>query len=383
MRKSGRVLLVALMLMAACGDDENGSEGPNGESGRGAAGRDVAGSDAAGSGGRAGGSGGQPAAGSGTSGRGGAGAAAGASGRGSAGTAAGGGGASGSETDGGMDTDAGETSAGPSGSFLALTYNVAGLPEGLSSSMPLRNTPLIGPLLNDYDLVFLQESWQTPEENPLAPLRVYHEILVAASTHPYKTEAAAQPFGADPSRPTALLSDGLNVFSRFPLGDTTRVAWTTCVDTASDCLAFKGFSMTTGELADGAPIHVYNLHGEAGGSEADDEARDRGITQMLAFMEENSAGQAVIVGGDFNLHTEEEPAKSQFARLLAEGSLKDACTELSCEDPGSIDKILFRGNERLELSAESWSRETDKFVTMGEQLSDHPPIAVRMRWQLR
>src|SRR4051812_30398967 len=105
-----------------------------------------------------------------------------------------------------------------SGELVALTYNVAGLPEGLSQSMPLEYTPLIAPLLNDYDLVFLQESWQTPDPNPLEPLRGYHEILVAGSTHPYKTVPAEQPLGNDPARSSALLSDGLNIFSEYPLG---------------------------------------------------------------------------------------------------------------------------------------------------------------------
>jgi hypothetical protein len=267
-----------------------------------------------------------------------------------------------------------------SGSFTTLSYNVAGLPEGLSSSMPARFTPMIGPLLNDYELVLLQESWQTPEQNPLAPLRGYHEILVAASDHPYKTPPAAQPFGNDPARPTALLGDGLNVFSRFPLGETTRVAWATCVDTASDCLAFKGFSMTPAELDDGLPVHVYDLHMEAGGSPEDDVAREGGIDQMIAFIGEHSQGTALIVGGDFNLHTEREPAGSQFARFVRVTGLTDACTELDCDDPGSIDELLFRSSDALELRATSWGRE-DVFVSdQGEPLSDHLPVGVGIAW---
>ena len=46
-----------------------------------------------------------------------------------------------------------------SGSFTALTYNVAGLPEQISGSSPEANSPLISPLLNGYDLVLLQEDW--------------------------------------------------------------------------------------------------------------------------------------------------------------------------------------------------------------------------------
>jgi hypothetical protein len=52
----------------------------------------------------------------------------------------------------------------PSGEFAVLAYNVAGLPQGISSSNPKRNLPLISPLLNAYDIVFTQEDfdWWVP-----------------------------------------------------------------------------------------------------------------------------------------------------------------------------------------------------------------------------
>lgn len=269
--------------------------------------------------------------------------------------------------------------AGPADNeLLALTYNVAGLPEGLSASMPSLFTPMIGPLLNDYGLVLLQESWKTPEVNPLAPLRGYHEILEEASDHDYKSEAALQPFGTDPDRPTALLSDGLNRFSNYEFDEVQREAWATCVDTASDCLAFKGFSVARTTFAEGLEVDVYNLHMEAGRSEADDEARSAGIDQLLDFMQDYSEERAVIVGGDFNLHTEDEPDASLFARLLAQAELDDVCERLDCDRPGSIDKFLFRSSDEVSLEARSWRAETDIFVSEGgEPLSDHDPIAVR------
>jgi exonuclease III len=286
--------------------------------------------------------------------------------------------------DAGDDSDAG---ANPpmerTGTFTALTYNVAGLPEGLSQSMPLTFTPLIGPLLNDYDLVFLQETWQTPDPNPVAPLRVYHEILVAASTHPYKTVPATQPLGNDPSRPTALLGDGLNIFSEFGLADTTRTAWTTCVETASDCLAFKGFSMTPAQLLDGTTVHLYDLHMEAGNSAADDDARNMGVDQLLAFIDQHSKDQALIIGGDFNLATDTEPAASQFARLRQEAGLTDTCIELDCPRPGNIDKLLYRSSDAVKLSVQSWNLETDRFMSPdGMPLSDHDPVAVRFEYRV-
>ena len=267
------------------------------------------------------------------------------------------------------------------GEFLALSYNVAGLPEGLSSSHPERFTQYISPLLNGYDLVVVQESWQTPDPNPFAPTRVYHEILAADADHPYKSIPAEQPLGMDPRRPEALLADGLNQFSRFPFEPVIREAWAGCDNSAADCLAFKGFSVARTTFADGVTIDVYNLHAEAGGTPHDEQLRDEGITQLLTFMNEYSGGGAVIVGGDFNLHTDEEPDSSQFQRLLAEGGLTDVCASLGCPQPGRIDKFLFRSSDRIEIEATWWRFETDVFVSPeGEALSDHDPLAVRFVW---
>jgi endonuclease/exonuclease/phosphatase family metal-dependent hydrolase len=269
----------------------------------------------------------------------------------------------------------------PSGEFVALTYNVAGLPEGISKSQPARFTPLIAPRLNRYDLVLVQESWLTPEPNPLWPLRVYHEILLDGTDHPHKSEPAPHPLGSDPDRPQALVSDGLNRFSRLPFEPVVRRKWEDCFDSAGDCLAQKGFSVARTTLAPGATIDVYNLHMEAGNHPEDERLRDEAVTQLLAFLAEYSAGQALIVGGDFNLRTEREPDASQFARLLAAGGLTDACAALDCPVPGNIDKFLFRSSDTVTIVPTSWRFESDVFQTGGsEPLSDHKPLAVRFAW---
>lgn len=270
-----------------------------------------------------------------------------------------------------------------SGQFLALSYNVAGLPEGISGSRPSVYMPQISPLLNNYDLVLLQESWQTPDPNPLAGvgLRVYHEILVAGSNHPYKSEPMPLPLYADPQRPSALVSDGLNRFSRFPFGEIIRQRWSECDNSAADCLSLKGFSYARTTVADGVCIDVYNLHMEAGGSARDDQLRLAGALQLAAFITQHSAGKAVIIGGDFNLHTNEEPDATTFRRLLSEVDLTDVCAARACPEPGRIDKFLFRSSAGVGVQPLSWRFETDVFITpSGEPLSDHEALAVRFEW---
>ncbi len=269
-----------------------------------------------------------------------------------------------------------------SGEITALTYNVAGLPELLSRSQPSVYMPLIGARLNDYDLVLLQESWQTPDPNPAAPLRCYHELLVETAAHPYKSPAAEQPFGNDPRRPSALLSDGLNVFAKLPLDATIRQPWETCVDTFNDCRALKGFSVTPMLLASGQSVHVYNLHMEAGWSEEDHAARDAAIEQLLEFIDLHSRGEALIVGGDFNLRGEGARVAGQLAKLKQRAGLSDACVR--CARPNNVDKLLYRSGDRVQLEAISWQLESAVFKSEeGEPLSDHIPLAVRFKWSKR
>lgn len=270
-----------------------------------------------------------------------------------------------------------------SGDVLALAYNVAGLPQGISGSDPETNMPLIGPLLNGYEITLLQETWKTPEPNPLAPLRVYHEILEATSQHLFRSVPAPQPLGTNPARPSALLADGLNRFANFPFDEEIRIPWATCVESAADCLATKGFSIARTTFAPGVVVDVYDLHMEAGGDPADDVARDEGITQLVAAMNGYSAGRPVIIGGDFNLHTNTEPDGSQYARLLAEAGLTDACAAVGCPSPGRIDKFAFRSGGAVTLSALSHRFETDVFVRDGNvPLSDHDALAVRFAWSV-
>jgi hypothetical protein len=125
----------------------------------------------------------------------------------------------------------GQHGPGTVGEFTALSYNVAGLPEAIGGEEPGRHSPKISPLLNDYDLVLLQESWkddvhelgqQQPAPAELLgqwPLPFYHHVVVADADHPYQSTPADHPYGTDlrraPNGPT-LVADGLNRLSRFP-----------------------------------------------------------------------------------------------------------------------------------------------------------------------
>ncbi len=268
-----------------------------------------------------------------------------------------------------------------SGDVRALTYNVAGLPEGLSSSNPAVNTPLISPLLNAYDLVLLQESWQTPDPNPLAPLRVYHELLVAGANHPFKSQPLENPLGGNPDRPSALVSDGLNRFSNLPFAEVMRQRWQGCDDSSADCLSLKGFSVARTELAPGVCVDVYNLHGEAGNTPNDRDLKDQNTRDLLAVVREFSVDRAIIMGGDFNMRLRRERDAANLNLLVSDGGLQDACIAQGVTDDEVIDKFFFRSSQSLTITPTTCRFEIETFVDpQGEPLSDHDPLAVRFAW---
>jgi endonuclease/exonuclease/phosphatase (EEP) superfamily protein YafD len=282
-----------------------------------------------------------------------------------------------------------------SGAFSYLTYNVAGLPQEVSSENPEEHIPLISPLLEPFDVVVTQEDfdWWTDDLAELDFVN-YHERLRADTTHEYVTAehpgpAAVGIDGGDPERPLPSVGDGLGILSRFPLSDEVRVPWDHCrglIDSASDCLAMKGFMVATVELADGVEVDVYTLHAEAGSDPEDNVLQEEQFAQLAAFIDEHSAGRAIILGGDTNLHLEPDdedqahdtPVWDDF--LVATG-LTDVCSVVECPVPGAIDKVAWRDADGLTLAPQTFVHENETFSgPEGQDLSDHPPVSVDWTW---
>jgi len=274
-------------------------------------------------------------------------------------------------------------------SFSVLTYNVAGLPFGFSSSTPEVNNALISPRLNGFDLVGVQEDFG------------FHADLTSQLNHPFQsvkdtTDSAdlVNLVGFSPG-----LGDGLNRFSRSPFAELTRVTWNSCfglLTNASDCLAPKGFSVARHEFGPGAFVDVYNLHADAGGAPEDESTRRAQLLQLSAFIQTHSDGQAVIVLGDTN--SRYTSAGDILPRLLDQTGLRDAWVELTrhgthpevgpklagCVADGlssgeceRIDKIFFRSGGNVELRPFDYRVEHDLFLdAAGQPPSDHEPVSV-------
>jgi hypothetical protein len=283
--------------------------------------------------------------------------------------------------------------SGRSGTFTILSYNVAGLPQEVSQENPSEHIPLISPLLADYDIVLTQEDfdWWQPALDSI-DFANYHERLREQAGHPYQSERHPGPevvgLEWETERPALFVGDGLGLLSNFPFDEFRRAPWSTCGAGAADCLAMKGFAMARIELAQGVTVDLYNLHADAGSGEDDKAARIAGYDELAAYMEENSAGSAIILGGDTNLHTDAEsddPDEREDARLwrafLRTTGLSDVCDALDCAEPDRIDKLAFRNGGGLDLEPVTWEFQTETFVDPGgEPLSDHDALAVSWRW---
>lgn len=250
------------------------------------------------------------------------------------------------------------------GKLRVITYNVAGLPEGISQSRPIRNLPMIGGLLNAYDLALVQEDFAYP-----AALR--ERVRFPYASAPF-VRGDRLDFG-----------DGLSQFSKLPLTETKRASWQQChgyTDSYFDCLTPKGYSAARLELEGGGSIDVYNLHMDAGQSRADRAARAAQLEQLARAISENSQGRPLIVAGDFNLGRGE---RALLAELEDRTGLRDSCRTLGCPEPGRIDRVLVRGTDALRLVPLSWKAERRFTDASGQPLSDHLPVVVELGWESR
>ncbi|MCF0074404.1 endonuclease/exonuclease/phosphatase family protein [Dyadobacter sp. CY261] len=267
-----------------------------------------------------------------------------------------------------------------SGSFSVITYNIAGLPQIISSAVSPRKESIaaIGHLLNRYDIAHVQEDFN------------YNQHLYGSgNAHPFRT----------PTKGAVMNGDGLNTLSKFPVTNLHRVAWTDC--TGADCLTPKGFTYTRIEIARNRFIDFYNVHANAYNHPRAALARRHNMEQLSAYIRLHSVGKAVVVMGDLN-------GRYSFGRdnvhwLLKENGLSDAWVNMHCSNqlpspsdaiPASdilgltdscetIDKILFRSSPFIQLKPAAYALEKELFTNAkGIPLSDHHPVSARFEWNV-
>jgi endonuclease/exonuclease/phosphatase family metal-dependent hydrolase len=255
-----------------------------------------------------------------------------------------------------------QSGAGPQ-SLSVVTYNVAGLPEGISASHPTRNLPLIGARLHEFDVALIQEDF------------AYAELLRKELKLPYASRAFERGERYD-------FGDGLSHFAKLLFSEPERIPWASCHGITGfyfDCLTPKGVSFTRMHLTAADSVDVYNLHMDAGGSAGDRAARQAQLEQLTLLIQARSVDRAIILGGDFNLGASEAEAFRRFERRTG---LRDACARVGCREPGRIDRILSRSSSHVGLTPKRWRVDRTFTDAAGRPLSDHAPVVVDFALEL-
>lgn len=275
--------------------------------------------------------------------------------------------------------------AAPAGatSLSVLTYNVAGLPSFVGGAAPnLAKNQAISPMFDAalYDVVAIQEAFDST-------------IYASHANHNTGFPAANTPTQEAPMAP-ALVASGLMRLSSFPLAGYQRIQWTTCENAdQADCLANKGFSFARHDLGGGAEVDIYNWHAEAGNTVDDVIARNTQISQLLDYIDGNSAGRAVILLGDTN--SRYTRTSDDIRDILSLGfsdawldeyfagvapAQTDSNNTSDCDsNPDSAscelkDKIFFRSGDTITLTLGGYTIPSNFVDDFGAPLSDHLPV---------
>ena len=265
------------------------------------------------------------------------------------------------------------------GNFSVLTYNVAGLPEILSSASTPRDvsSAQIGNLINSWSIVHVQEDFN------------YHAYLYDnGNAHPYRSSTSGGvPFG-----------DGLNSLSYFPFTDFTRIKWNKLIN--ENALIPKGFTFSRVRMAEGVYIDFYNLHTNAESDEASIAARADNLLQISNYIATVSKGNAIVVMGDMNarytrdnnlrLLTNVNGLTDPWITLIRNGNTPNLGEpDIACAFPNItnnceiVDKIFYRSNKYIQLTPSNYNVVNTFVNAQGQQLSDHMPLSVNFSYSLQ
>lgn len=263
------------------------------------------------------------------------------------------------------------------GEISLLTYNIAGLPQGISAAKLPRKLSIaeIGEKVEPYDIINVQEDFN------------YNNAFYSKNLHPYRTASKGKiPVG-----------DGLNTLSKFPISEYRRIPWRHC--SGPDCWTVKGFSFAKIQLANQVSIDVYNVHANSSDVARAARARRENLRQLAAYINEHSVDRPIIVMGDFNAHYAYKRdnlhefllttgLSDGWVQYLRKGVFPEVIPKFIAQhmlslnnDTESLDKIFFRNSKSLKFTPLDYQVEIDRFTNVdGEALSDHLAVSMQLGW---
>ena len=242
-----------------------------------------------------------------------------------------------------------------------LTYNIHGLQGWIARDDPPARIRALLPKARAFDLVLLQEdfAWQP---------------LVDAA-HGRRHRVRAEPPGGTPF---LRQGTGLTLLTDIALHAAAHAtAYGACngwLSASSDCLADKGTLAQRLHVRDGVLVDLWNTHLDAGRGDDDHAARVIQLEVLATDIERTSAGRAVILGGDFNLHWD---VPRDRALLMAFANRLGLALGARVPDDGGrkrVDYLLFRAAPGVALRVQRAGVAPGFTDARGEPLSDHPPV---------
>ncbi len=242
-----------------------------------------------------------------------------------------------------------------------LTYNTHGLPAWIARDDPEARIPILLSKAERFDVVLLQEDFAHQE---LVDRHHRHRSLVR---------------GIGPRRSWPLLAgSGLTLLTNLTMhGSPVLGAYESChgwLTAASDCFGNKGFLMQRLTLSNGASVDVWNTHLEADRGEADHAVRQQQLERLASAIESHSAARAVVVGGDFNLHWDDERDRVLLERWIARLRLRLGAMAPAGSWDKRIDYLFFRNGPEATLEPRDGGLHCDFIGPLGQPLSDHPAV---------
>lgn len=260
--------------------------------------------------------------------------------------------------------------------LLILSYNTHGLASWVAGDDPEGRFPQIGTRLNRYHVALIQEDF------------AHHEGLLRSAAHPIivRGNGPRHPWFQRLGLPCGRCGSGLTLFARDPFEHVTRVLrepFSRCsgwIGRGSDCWATKGLLVVRMALGNGTTIDFFNLHLDAGDHSADQAARRQQLERVAQTIPIESAGRALIVGGDLNLHYDDPEDRALLEQFRSRLQLIDTGAALGQPGrwPEKIDYLLYRSGDDLELELVEAGIATE-FADGTRPLSDHPAIYARFR----
>ncbi len=242
-----------------------------------------------------------------------------------------------------------------------LTYNIHGLPAWIARDDPETRIVQLLAQARAFDVVLLQEDF------------AYQDLV--DGLHGRRHGVRAEPAGGTPF---LRRGTGLTLLTDIATeGAAHATAYGACngwLSASSDCLADKGTLAQRLRLRDGVQIDVWNTHLDAGRSDEDHAARVAQLEVLAADIKRRSAGRAVILSGDFNLHW--TVPRDQALLLTFAGRLGLTLAARVPDDGGRkrVDYLLYRATPAVPLRVRRAGVAPGFTDARGEPLSDHPPV---------